>query len=104
MAVLSVVMIVFLVVLLMTTVVVLVDHRVPLAPGYQVAVDREGRHEGYSKRHRQAPPEQEVQGASIHSTRYEKHYQVVHYLHYRDRERVRGESQRDRRSEGDLRP
>ncbi len=52
MDVLLVVVIVFLVVLFMTAVVVLVDHRVPLAPSYQVAVDRKGRHERYSKRHR----------------------------------------------------
>jgi transposase len=104
MAVLLLLAIVFLVVLLATTVVVLVDHGVPLAPSYQVAVDRKGRHERYSKRHRQASPKQSIQGTSIHSTGYEKHYQVVHDLHYRDRERVRGERQRDRRSEGDLGP
>ena len=57
MAALLVVVIVFLVVLLIPSVVVLVDHRVPLATSYQVAVDREGRHKRYSKRNRQASPE-----------------------------------------------
>ena len=104
MDVLLVVVIVLLVVLLVHAVVVLVDHRVPLAPTYQVAVDRKGRRERYSKRHRQTSPKQEVQGASIHCTGYEEHYQVVYDLHYGYGERVRGERQRDRRSEGDLRP
>ena len=104
MAMLLVIVIVFLVVLLVPAVVVLVNHRVPPATGYKVAVDWEGRHECYGKRNRQAPPEQEVQGARIHSTGYEKYYQVVHYLHHHDRECIRGKRQWDRRSEGHLPP
>src|SRR5829696_6599250 len=90
--------------MVVTAVMVLVNDRVPLAPGDQVAVDWESSHKRYSKRHRQAPPEQEVQGASIHSTRYDEHYQVVHYFHDGYRERVRSERQRDRRGESNLRP
>jgi hypothetical protein len=69
MAVLLVVVIMFLVVLLVTAVVVLVDHRVAFASDYQIAVYREGRHEGYSKRHCQTSPKQEIQQTRLHGTR-----------------------------------
>ena len=83
---------VVLVVPMVMVAVVLVNHRVALATGDEIAVDREGRHERYHQRYGQASPEQEGERTSVHGARYDEHYQVVHDFHDGDRERVSRES------------
>ncbi len=61
--------------------VVLVHDRVPLATGYEPAVDRKRRHERHTQRERQTAPEQEASEARLHRTRDEENDRIVHDLH-----------------------
>ena len=45
---------------------VLVDHRVPAAPGYEVAVHRKGRYEGDGQGEGETSPEEQARQARLH--------------------------------------
>ncbi len=78
----------------------LVNHRVPLPAGDQIAVhrycDSSGDHEG----ERKAAPEQQVAKAGVHRPRDHYEDEVVDDLHRGDAERVGGQRDRNHRSKG----
>src|SRR4028119_1336519 len=87
----------------MTAVVILVNDGVPLAPGEEVAVNRESGDESHGQGEGEAPPEEEATGPGLHSPRYREHDQVVHDLHHGNGKGVRSEGERERRSKRDAR-
>jgi hypothetical protein len=75
---------------------VLVDESVALAPGEQVAVDRERGKEGDGECECEASPEEQAVEACLHGTRHRNDSRVVDDLHDRDRQGVGGERDTDR--------
>src|SRR5918998_1315239 len=84
--------------------VMLMDDGVALAAGYEVAIDRERGHEGDREREGEAAPKEQARQARLHRAGDHEQYEVVHDLHDGDRERVRGEGQRQDRPEGETGP
>lgn len=66
---------------LMTAVMILVYDSVPLTPGKEITIDREG-DESHGQGEGEAPSEEEATGLGLHSPRYREHDQAVHDLHY----------------------
>src|SRR5439155_13559313 len=72
------------------------ENRMPASPTDEPAVHRISRDKGKDKGEREAGPVKQVREAGLQGTGNGQHYRIVHDLHDRDRECVRGkrESQR----------